>query len=614
MAAGVLVIAMAYDAGRRGAGLATALFWLGQLILFAAAAVPLLSAREPQLTRTGAVLGFAAAQYVVKNLYSPLRLKFPDELQHEAIATQISSTGSLFPESYSLPIGAHYPGLEAVTVAVEKTTGMSLHLATVLVAGVAHVLLAMGVLVLARSAVHVRPTRGILASPPGLSRTDVPTPHGLTEYLRSVTRWDQIACCAALVYLMNPSSTFFNSMFLYQALALPLILLLLAQASALARGGPHPGRVCVGVVLASFAAVTHHVTAFASLCLLTAVSIGAAAMPSSRGAARRVAVLAFAQFSSSAVWIAIAAPSTVSYLEPPIRGLLDSSPAEGGEAPTAGRPPIPEQLFTLAAAAVPLVLLPLLVRAAWRHNRRGAASMAVGAYVLHCAIVTIRLMGSDGSEIAGRAQAFGWLTTSVAFAATAGFFVLGWSARPGGFGRRCAQVLPIGGAAVGLVVFVGGITSSWPPAWQRLPGRHLVAGFESSVDSHAVAVGEWTASHLPPGNRFAGDFGNLAVIGTTGEQWPLRGGSEIFYRRTFDVRENKIVRQLDIEYLLVDPRLAEQLPVTGTYFADDSMTHESPVPPESLEKFRRMDDVGCVYDDGTLRIYDLRGSRYVQAY
>lgn len=570
----VLLIATAYAAARDQAGWAPYLYWTGELLLFATATIVVLVARKSATTLASAVLVFNLAQYLVKVFYSPLRLKFPDELQHEQSALGILATRHLFPPNYSLPISPLYPGLEAAAVGFENVLGLSLHVCELLVAGLAHTLLAAGALVL----------------------------------FRLVIKRGDLAALGALVYCFGSYQAFYNSMFIYQALALPFAVLLFVQVVAILQGERQVGRLVTAMSLSACLVITHHVTALFASIVLVIITIFAAFRPAYRASTKWVAATALASIVFLVAWVGSVARETLSYLSEPFQEFLSSFNSAGSNlaAPVTGQPFI-DRVFTYSSIAVPLALLSFLTIVSWRRKQIGIATLAGSATALQLAVVAIRFAASNGQELAGRAQNFVSLYTAIGLAMCLGLVA--------SLLQRNAPAIIIG---ILSVLFVGGITSGWPPEYERLPGSYRIAAFESAIDSHAVATSEWARNNLSPGNRFASDFGNLAVIGTLGNQFPVNSPySIIFYRNSFDPRDAAVVQRDDIQFLLVDTRLTEQYPPPDSYsyFIDDSLAgrHQTPVAPGALRKFRDIGGITCLFDDGTVQIYGLRGSPYADS-
>ena len=111
-------------------------------------------------------------------------------------------SGKLFTVNYLLPVSPRYPGLEEVTAALSSVTGLSVFVTGLIIAGVAH-LLFVSVLYL---------------------------------LFREVSGSHRVGGVAVLYYASNPLFTSFDSMFVYQTLALAFFALTLLTAWRLPRG------------------------------------------------------------------------------------------------------------------------------------------------------------------------------------------------------------------------------------------------------------------------------------------------------------------------------------------------------------------------------------------
>ena len=158
----------------------------------------------------GLVTVFTVAEYLVTICYSPLQFEYADELSHWRTTVNILHTGQLFTRNYVLPISPHYPGLEELTSALVSITRLPVFTCGLIVAGVAHLLFVYLLYLL---------------------------------YLRISGGSFRIAGIAVLCYASNSHFFSFDSMFIYQTLALPFFALTLLAAWQLAsrRAGENRG-------------------------------------------------------------------------------------------------------------------------------------------------------------------------------------------------------------------------------------------------------------------------------------------------------------------------------------------------------------------------------------
>ena len=297
VAIGVFVSSMGYASGRAGdgphSGPGTTLYWIGQALILVPIACRLLS--RGSLSNGGIVTLIAVltiAEYFLKCNYDPLGFAFNDEFLHWRGTTNMLQSGKLFELNYGLPIGTHYPGIEEVTSALVSATGLSVFEAGLVVAGVAHSLFI------------------------------------LFLYLAFVVaiRSHRIAGIAVLIYFAAPSLTSFNSMFVYETLALAFLGMCIVAGlrSAIEPSASDRRRWFIVAVLCILATViTHHVTSYMLTGFLALVAL-ASRLTGSRNTAGRFGVLALISALSVAAWIAFIARDTISYFSPTVVGMAQS--------------------------------------------------------------------------------------------------------------------------------------------------------------------------------------------------------------------------------------------------------------------------------------------------
>lgn len=594
IAFGILIVSIVYTAARHGyseSALADDLYLVGQAFIVIPAALRLLSRRGmTDVAAVAVTFMLAAAQYITKVLYSPLYLSYSDELSHWLTAENILSTGKLFTTNNSLPISPQYPGLEEATVALVQITGISLFPAALIVAGVAHVILLVGIYVI----------------------------------FRNVAGTPRIAGIAILLYSTSPGLGYFDSIFSYQSLAMALLavalLAVLRLTTARSRTNRHSWAL-VAVIVSAATVMTHHVTSYMLIGLLLTPAVVGALMRNRRVAVG-AGVLAAVTIAMVVAWISLAARQTVGYLEPPLTGLVNgfakivAGGATGGSAAsTPNKVPASPHLYIILEGASVLLVSALVAVGLLllRRNIRGHAWRA--AFFLGSlgwfAILGVRVAVPDGSELSGRAAAFVLIPASFA-AAIALYRLLDLSPRhEGGILASGFSGAAIPGASlIGVVILaIGGIISSWPPFWEWLPGPHQVAGVERSVGPQEIAAAEWMQDYLGPGNRVASDMGFAPVLSTYGDQIPILDDGFLYMSSKYTPAIQNEVDVQDVHYVMTDMRLTTALPAGGTYWPIDhavsAYTH--PLPSIYLTKFEQIPGVSRIFDDGEISIYDLQG-------
>jgi hypothetical protein len=516
------------------------------------------------------------AEYLLKVCYSPLSFTFTDELLHLRSTVDVLQTGKLFTVNYGLPISPRYPGLEEATSALVSVTGMPVFAAGLIVAGIAH-LLFICLLYLA---------------------------------FWCFSRSYRVAGIAALAYNCTPTLDSFDAMFVYETLALAFLGLavLAAWRTATEKSGADRARWFILAVLAVFATVvTHHVTSYMLVGSLFLVAF-ASLLTRTWRTTLKVGALAVISAAAVACWVIYVAPSTVSYFRPTLEGIaqgLDSlQSGSSSGAPSTSAAPLGNQVLEGLAVLIITALLPLGWWQVWRRHRSHPwiVAMAIGSLGWFAALA-LRVGTPDGQELAGRTATFVYIPVSLVIGLALIQLV------NAGLARRWESATIAVAVAGTLALLFDGLSNGWPPYWERLPGPHQVAGFERSVGPEEIATAQWTLTALGPGHRFASDIGSYPLLIGYGDQNPLQGTGYLYTARTFTPAIAQQAKAQAVQYVLVDRRLSQSLPASGTYFPGSSTTGNQPIPIADLTKFTRVPGVARVYDNGDIVIYDLQGAR-----
>jgi hypothetical protein len=309
-------------------------------------------------------------------------------------------------------------------------------------------------------------------------------------------------------------------------------------------------------------------------------------------------------------WIVLAAPTTFAYLmgsaEEVLKGVTTFLTA--GE--TSGNPvrtdtPFADRILTMTGVGLTVALLPVAV---W-HLRRADAITAAFAWASfgYFAVISVRLLVDGGAELSIRALTFLSFLSSFSIA-VALWSMVQWLSRAGE--RR--ESARFAATAVVALLLGSAITTGVPAYWERLPGTFLVAGLGRGIDEQNVSAARWAAFHVPPESRFFGNVTALTLFGTYGNLDPLRDPGTLFYSTQFEYRDAETVRTSQGSYVVVDLRMARDIPATGRYFPEDleEGRHVRPIDAAALAKFDMIDGVSKVYDAGDVKVYDLRSSDY----
>lgn len=582
---GVFFSSAAYTAGRMGyadSAWPNRVYWFGQALVLIPIAGRLFSRRP--LTRTATVtlvVVLTVAEYLLKVCYSPLGFTFTDELLHWRATTNLLQTGDPFTVNYGLQIGPHYPGLELVASAFISSTGLPIFTAGLIIAGLAH----LAYICLIYSA------------------------------FSAFTRSHRIAGIAIFLYFGTPDLTSFNSMFVYETLAvvfLALVVLAAVRAATEKSQGERRRWFVLAVLGILATVVTHHVTSYMLTIFLISVTLTSAATGYRRTAVK-LGALAIISTTAVACWVIFVAPDTISYFRPTAQGLVQglnallSDGSSGARATTLA--PRGDQLLEGLGILLILALLLFGCWQVWRRDRYHPWILAIAIASLAWFIALgLRLGTPDGQELAGRTAVFVLIPVSLTAALALTKFAKVFASRASlRRWRSAAMAVAVAGV---LTLLFDGLANGWPPYWERLPGPHQVAGFESSVGPEEVATADWALSALGPGNRFAADSGIYPALAGYGDQNALQDVAYLFMSPKFTLAIARSAHAQDVQYVLVDQRLSESLPASGTYFPGDTLISTRPIPLANLTKFNNLPDVARLYDDGNIVIYNLQSSQY----
>ena len=541
--AGVLVVCAGYAFGREHRPGAEPLYWSGQLLILAPIVLGIFDRRSGEQHRTHLLVVLAGCQSFLAWAYSPLRFTFPDELQHLRTATDIVQTGHLFTPNTYLPVSPGFPGLEIVTTCVCSVTGLSLPLSGLLVASLGHVLLTAAVL-------------GLYSAVLGPGRA---------------------SSLAGLVYAANPHASYFNTLFVYTALALPF--LVLALRLALTQHRRRVARIAALLPL-GVAVVTHHLTALFGTAMLVAFALVQLIIDRARRTDNlAVLVVGLNGLVLALAWTSLASPETFDYLGRPLAALGRALTQQGGSDSLPPLAPPPRWESAVSATSV-LVTVGLLAAGALLLRRRTAGPRLPLAFavlaLVYPGVLVVRMVATDGAELATRALTYVMLLVAV----PAGVALASLTADPSRRGRKLV--------AVGLAVLLlaGGITIGLPPWWERVPGRFRVDAFEAGHDLSVEVAGRWAAGHLPRDAKVASDLTLGGVLASYAAADLATDASPAFYAGTV-TGERAVVSRLSLSYVFVDRRITQQTPITGGYFPNDVLEgrHVGPVPARDLRPF-----------------------------
>ena len=576
--AGTLLIAIGFAGSRAHESWAASPFWVGwvmsTILLGAAITGPSLSCRG----RVVVVVIQAAQQSFVRWMYSPLSFTFPDELSHWRTASDILQFHHLYHDNPRLPVSPVFPGLEEVTTSLVSLTHVGIFTAGTIVAATSHVILA-------------------------------PASYYL---FRRISGSARIAGIAAFAYAMNPLHSGFDSMFIYQAPALLLGMVVVETAlddRELDRGRPWASFALALVCLAGLI-VTHHLTATVVIVSLAVVGVLVVILSGFTATAKRLLGLVVAGVVMATIWVIAEAGAVLSYLGTPLGNTISGVIHFGSKAGTVALPATSQGTsggwLTVLGTIVTAVLVLIGAWTVWRRPGPDAGRSALLRSFALCAlayfaVLGVRVFAPDGAELSGRLLVFAALFTSVTIGVA---LVSSLGVRKSL--RRWGPPVAVGSL---LLIFLGSKLGGWPAPWEQLPGTFHAAAFESGIDRHNTAAVKWFRTNVGPDHRVVCDASICALADAYGEADPVPNEGELYYSRRLTPGLIATMHRRDLDYLFVDQRLSREAPITGHFFQTrpaEAGSQEGPVPAAGLTKFMFVPGIQLIYDNGPIQIYDLR--------
>jgi hypothetical protein len=604
----LLIVALGFNAARVDALYHEAILWVGMLTFYAFVAWRLVSPAPSRRERVALVLYGGVGLYLIKVLHSPIYFTFYDELLHYRTAANIIQTGRQFVEHSLLPVSPLYPGLENVAVALVNLTGLDLY-----AAGILTILVARAVFVLV-----------------------------IFLFYEKTSQSARLAGIAALIYAANPHFIFFDAQYSYESLALVFVVMVLfGMQYRLHHQQERPTGASLLIVFGiSATLVTHHVTSyFLLLCLVlwAAVATGFRYKNYSRWVLWGTAVLAFVAILSWMMYVAII---TIDYLVPVLSGavfdlfkvLLRDESGRQLFSDTGEHTLRPwERLIVLSTAIT--ILLGLMGGALfiWWEQRNRPTYIFLGIIGLLYPVTQLLRFSEKGPEIASRIGPFMFIGIAfvIAVAATRIYHPNSppWpvplnTLLPHRFRAQGDKVLSYGPrfwwakhlllTGLMLIMFWGNFLVSFP-RWALMPGTYLASADTRSIESIGIETAWWVGTYLGEGQRIAADRINGLMMVAYANQFQVTGSwlginvPGVFLDTPFTAVEYATLCQGEIRYLVVDHRFTEYKPMLGFYYeAEERPTpYRAPLEAAVLDKFLTVPTLSLVYDNGTIRIYEV---------
>lgn len=579
-------------------------FWAGMFLLEIPLASVVALRRTPQSMRTALLLIYGFVSYIPKLLRNPSSPLYHDEYAHWRATYEIVNTGKLFQPNPMVPIIARYPGLHAATAALVNATGLTIWQAATLLLIFFHLALVLGLAALSQSL--------------GLS--------------------NRTASLIAILYGLNSSFLYFDTQYAYESMAITLVVWALVTYVRALRSPSREGRLEWGgltLMLAAGTVITHHLSTFTLVIIMALISLSVSipALVGREGWARATAMTAWSltlvTVLMASAWFSFVAPSTWSYLSPYFgKGFSELMQAVGGAGGSrqlfgASLSPWWEQksaylvtFFALGLAVGGLLLIRTVMKSGrLPPGRRRAFLFAFSFFGLVYFPSTVFILSPDGAEGARRSWAFTWIGFSILAGLTA-VWLLDWTGRHADKWKRIS--LRLGLAVILAIALVGG-TAAGLDASYRLPGPFLYGSDTRSVTPELLAASEWFAARFGTNNNVITDRYTGLIFGSYGLQNTVYpSGALPFYslylgKPGAPIQPPSLIPELSfshITYLIVDERMAYDLPELGVYFTSADPSSLRPQNGRSalygkLNKFNTIQWMVKVYQSEDYSIYRL---------
>lgn len=579
-------------------------FYAGMLLLELPIVVLVARRATSRAMRTALITLYGLVSYAPKLLRNPSSPLYHDEFAHWRATYEILSTGKLFQPDPIIPIVSRYPGMHAATAALVHVTGLSIWQAATILLVLCHVTLVLGIAVLAQSLGFDNRTASIIA----------------------------------ILYGLNSSFLYFDTQYGYESMAITLVVWCLAAYVRAVQSRSQRGRIAWGALAAVFSAgtvVVHHLSSVTLILIMTLASLALSVpgLVGGKGSGRGRAIatawcLTLFTALLAGIWFRFVAPGTWSYLSPYLsQGLSELVNVARGAGST-------RQLFSASlspwweqksAYLVPVFALGLatggilLARAKIRDGclPRGRRRALLAAFALLGAVYfpsTVFILAPAGAEGARRSWAFTWIGLCI-LAGPAAIWLLDWTARRG---RRWVRTSLGSGLLVALAIaLVGGTAAGLNPTY-RFPGPFLFGSDARSVTPEMLGTSAWFSSRFGPGNNIVTDRFTGLIMASFGLQntaspsagfptynlYLAKPGAPI--QPPFLLDELSTSRYL---YLIVDERMAYDVPAIGVYFEADEPSFVTkagrPVFSGRLTKFNTIAWMVKVYQSNNYSIYRL---------
>ncbi|GIF18097.1 hypothetical protein BJ973_008938 [Actinoplanes tereljensis] len=570
-AAGAVALVAADRAAEWGHGRPFELFWLGMLVFTLPAAYWAGRRATSSRLRLAVIVAYACFTYLPKLLRNPTGPLYHDEFAHWRQSREILLDGRLFEANPIVRVVGDFPGLHSAVASVASLTGISVWHAALAVLIGAHLLLVLGVTVLAQE----------------------------------IWRDGRTAAIAALAYGLNSSFLFFDTQFGYESLAIALWVWTLV---ALVRAMRAPAKAPIAVLLIAATVVTHHLTALGLIATMLIIAV-AATIKRRDAVAATAWLLTLTAAVLTTSWLLWVAPKTAGYLDPYLAKALNQFAGMFSDNGESGRTlfkqsiaPWWEQKTAFVAQGCALAAMTAAAVHLYRTRNRDPLALAMLVLGVCYFPAVLLILTPSGAEGARRSWAFSYLGIALVVAPLAVRLLDRWA------GKAAAALL-----TVFAIVMVGNTAAGMNPSY-RFPGPPVYGSDTRALIPEVAAAADWLRATQGRGLRIVADRYSGLIFGSFGGQDPVTGSVtfptyDVYLTQPGQPVNPALIGQLSawrFGYLVVDRRMAREVPEIGIYFENNEPIAHNGRPGFTLGQLTKFDHTPWtikIYDSGNIAIY-----------
>jgi hypothetical protein len=566
------------------------LFWLGMGLGLGCALWRLLNPLAHRLERFCLVLGVGVLTFLPKFLRNPSRPLFFDELAHWSQSEQLHRDGKLLETNGLVKVIRDYPGLHIVTDSIRQLTGLSTWHVAVLLVLCAHLLSLLAIFRIA---------------------------HRLTGNERT-------ASIAALAYAVNPAFFFFDAQYAYETLGITLLLwCLTCTLESLGFVGPHVEKISrrtqtawagLAVFLAAGVVLTHHLSGYVLAAILGIVTASAAfnlrggtpleGEADTRNPVHVAGFVAATTLVMAIVWMLVSTRGHPSQ----VLDYLTVQPFQAiGNLLHLGKTGNSRRVFVngglpfwvrLIAFFTPIAAVALAAKGWWSVRSHGElAHPAFDGFGMLGAIYAISLpfvLTRNGSEAAHRFFPFSWIGLSVLIGAG----IVAFQREAWLQGVRRGHLVEAGLILTLVLLAIGSIASE-SNDYYMFPGPYVAGSDTRADDAELTTIADWFATQHITSHIATDVWAGAPIVAQQHDPKAKRLGAIfpgraalwfVYFNEHLDPYLLNNFSKDGYGYLVVDRRMATDLPFNQYWFTADepgAYHRTKPVPLENLLRFDR---------------------------